>query len=81
MSNAELIAEARSVVSWHMADEITGPNDDLLTRLADALEKLEAENEENASDCIHYSQLSEKLYNALHSVAPHAAKAILAEHA
>lgn len=50
---------------------------DTLNAMADALEELEAENEENAADSIRYSDLSETLYNALHAVAPNAAKLIL----
>lgn len=80
MSNAKLIAEARTFAASYQREGMPLVAD-MITRVTDALEELEVENEGNASDSIHYSRLSEKLYNALHSVAPHAAKAILAEHA
>lgn len=54
---------------------------DLVHRQADLIEGLEAENEDSASALIYYSKLSEKLYDALYSVAPIAARAIMVKNA
>lgn len=72
MSNAELIARARKeILPWPQ---------ELCVDMCRALEELEAENEGNAADSMRYAGLSVDLYDALHSVAPLAARAILAAH-